>query len=142
MTAAGGSSRPAPGRADGRERSAPMALVVDDEPVVRVVMRRALEASGWRVVEATNGREAIARLREGVEVDVVVSDVVMPEAGGAEVAAYLAGVADGPPILFVSGFTRDALAAREGLPVSAPLLQKPFAPEDLVSAVRQLLDGA
>jgi PAS domain S-box-containing protein len=117
-------------------------LVVEDEPSVRNLVRRSLEAVGLSVVEAVNGRqalEAVAMMSEPP--DLVLSDVIMPGLNGRELSEALALTQPGLPVLFMSGYTGDDVLARSLLPATAPFIQKPFAPEELIARVRMLLAG-
>jgi PAS domain S-box-containing protein len=122
-------------------------LLVDDEDAVREAARRVLERAGFAVVEARHGSEALARLDAMPEPpDVVVTDVAMPVLGGRELAGRLAARWPELPVLLMSGYagggdTRGHV--REGLPnVCAPVIEKPFAGETLVAAVRRAMDAA
>jgi two-component system cell cycle sensor histidine kinase/response regulator CckA len=116
-------------------------LLVEDEEQVRRVARRVLEAHGYRVLCATNGREALAMTTAaGDEVELVVTDVIMPDMGGPALAEVLRRSRPELPVLFLSGYTGDDLG-RNGIVASeVRFLQKPFSPEALARAVRQALD--
>jgi len=117
-------------------------LVVEDEPSVRNLVRRSLEAAGLTVLEAANGRQAletVATMREPPSL--VLSDVIMPGLNGRELSEALALTQPDLPVLFMSGYTGDDVLARSLLPSTAPFIQKPFAPEELVARVRMLLAG-
>jgi CheY-like chemotaxis protein len=111
----------------------PICLIVDDEPRVLAYLRAVLQCGGFETVEASNGREALAVLRQGsVKVDVVLSDVSMPVMGGVELAATLRAEFPGLPIVLVSGYA--------SVPVQdIPLLQKPFLPATLLNLLRHVL---
>ena len=111
------------------------ALVVDDDPVVRRLMERALEADGFRVLGAGDGREALRILGEEDEIAVIVADLQMPRLDGRNLAAHLAEWDSAPPILFVSGYDSPPGAH----PLPGPFLAKPFQPEMLVTRIRQML---
>jgi two-component system, cell cycle sensor histidine kinase and response regulator CckA len=117
-------------------------LVVEDEEAVREVIRRALEIRGFRVLVAGDGEEAL-RLGEGAldRVDLLLTDLRMPRLGGEALARALRARHHGLSVLFMSGYAGDleSLAVRSAAP--GAFLQKPFSPEDLVLAVRQVLDG-
>jgi CheY-like chemotaxis protein len=118
-------------------------LVVEDEPEVRSLTRRVLELSGYTVLEAGNGIEALA-LARGLDapVPLLLTDVVMPEMGGPELAQELVRLWPGLKVLFMSGYSDGPLGSRFLVSPSAPLLQKPFSPAQLAGAVRTLLDQA
>jgi two-component system, cell cycle sensor histidine kinase and response regulator CckA len=117
-------------------------LVVEDEDVVRTLACRGLREQGYTVLEARHGREALERLAEGRHVvDLVISDVVMPELGGRELGSRLAALRPELPILFMSGYTGDDVIQRGLLEPGVPFQQKPFTPEGLARKVREMLDG-
>jgi len=112
-------------------------LVVDDEEVVRAIMTRTPEEEGYVVLEARNGREALERLAaHRGQVDLVLSDVVMPLMGGRELGARLAIDYPDLPVIWMSGYPRYAVFDER--PGQA-FLQKPIPPEVLAAAVRELL---
>jgi signal transduction histidine kinase/CheY-like chemotaxis protein len=117
-------------------------LVVEDEEQLRSLMRRVLERCGYAVLAAAGGVEALrAAARQVGPIDLLVTDVVMPDMSGPEVARYLAAVRPGIRTLYVSGYTDPALAERMGLEASAPFLSKPFTPAMLAAKVREVLDA-
>ena len=120
-----------------------LVLVVEDEPAIRGLVRRTLEGAGLVVIEAENGRQALDIFALGGEPPkLVLSDVIMPELNGRELSDALADIHPNLPILFMSGYTGDDVLARSLLPETAPFIQKPFAPEELLSRVRGMLAGA
>ena len=136
---AAGAGEAAPGPASARSGSV---LVVEDEPAVRSVALRALRGAGFTVCVAADGDEALRLLGEarGPAVDLVVTDVVMPRLGGLELAARLRERRPGLPVLFVSGYTEHAADLQGRLDERTTFLSKPFTPQDLLRAVRQLLE--
>ncbi|MBL8996102.1 MAG: response regulator [Gemmatimonadetes bacterium] len=118
-------------------------LVVEDEPSVRALATRILEGRGFRVHTATNGEEALTVLADpGRPVQLVLSDVVMPEMGGRALSVAMRARGLRIPVLFMSGYTADAdpLICPSGRP--AQLLGKPFTPAELARRVRAVIDGA
>ena len=117
-------------------------LLAEDEPPVRRLVRRVLTRRGYHVIEAANGREAldIARAHPG-PIDALVTDVVMPEMTGPELAEALRMDHPGLPVLFTSGYNEEGM---EGTGVVSGLgiafLQKPFVPDDLVRLLGELLE--
>jgi two-component system, cell cycle sensor histidine kinase and response regulator CckA len=141
-------SQPAPSRDESGAtlhalpRGVETILVVEDEDAVRRIVRITLESTGYTVLEARSGAEALEiTARHAGRIDLVLTDVVMPEMSGRELAERLAKDQPGIPILFVSGYTDDAVV-RHGLVESAvAFLQKPFSPIALAHRVRDVLDG-
>ncbi len=115
-------------------------LVVEDEPEVRALAVRALQADGFQVLEAEHGQAALELLgRHQGAVQAVVADVAMPVMGGPELAERLARSHPGTPVLLMSGYGAEELMRRGMLPKDGvPLLTKPFAPEILIERVRAL----
>jgi len=113
-------------------------LVVDDERALRSSLKRALEMEGYTVLLATNGQEALDRLKEDV-VDAIVLDVAMPGIDGLEVARRLRAAEDHTPILMLTA--RDAVDDRvDGLDAGADdYLVKPFVLKELYARLRALL---
>ena len=114
-------------------------LVAEDEDVVRELVTEILAASGYRVIDAHDGFDALERFRTRVdEIDLVLTDVVMPRVSGGELARRVAELRPGVPVLFMSGYTGDELA-KHGMRDVSRLLEKPFTPEALLESVRRAL---
>jgi CheY-like chemotaxis protein len=110
---------------------------------VRQVTRRALEDGGFRVLEAANGRDALALLESVSEpIGLVLTDVVMPGMGGRELADRVEVLRPGTPVLFTSGYTDAEIVRRGLLDPAAAFIQKPFGPEAILRVVRERVDGA
>ena len=123
-------------------RGSETVLVVEDEPLVRRLARRALEEHGYSVLEASDGRAALAELSDAANaIGLVLSDLVMPRMSGRELGQEIARRFPGLPVLFMSGYTGEDVRSRGLLEGSAPFVQKPFTPEGLARRVRTLLDG-
>ncbi len=139
--AAARAAEPAPATlAERKPIEAGLVLVVEDEPAVRQLVRRSLEAVGLTVVEAENGQQAldvVSARRERPRL--VLTDVIMPGLNGRELSERLASAQPGLPVLFMSGYTGDDVHARSLLPEQAAFIQKPFGPEELVAKVRTML---
>jgi signal transduction histidine kinase len=113
-------------------------LLVEDEPMVRDVISRALAGAGMSVLEAETGEEALARARRHPgTIELLVTDVVMARMGGLELARRLAGARPGVRVLFISGYGRVPDVASGGAGVD--YLQKPFTSTALVERVARLL---
>jgi two-component system, cell cycle sensor histidine kinase and response regulator CckA len=116
-------------------------LVVEDDPQVREVTVRTLRAGGYRVVAASNGREALDLAeRDPGPLHLLVTDIVMPGMTGREVADELRRRQAELRVLFVSGYTQDAIAQRGVLETGIEFLPKPFAASSLLARIRQVLD--
>ena len=118
-------------------------LLVEDDAAVRSAARRALLRAGFLLIEATDGAEALTLCPKqgGPAIDLVVTDLVMPEIGGIELAAELRSRRPGIRVLYMSGYTRDALRRQSVLEAGAVFLEKPFTPQALVNGVRTALGG-
>jgi signal transduction histidine kinase len=117
-------------------------LVVEDEPVVRRLARTALEESGYQVLEAGDGAEALELItRTNGKIDLVLSDVVMPRMGGKALDEAIRRLRPTLPLLFMSGHPGQAIADRGLLDPGASFIQKPFSPPELAQRVRAMLDG-
>jgi PAS domain S-box-containing protein len=117
-------------------------LVVEDEELVRAVIREILEDAGYTVLGARHGRQALelAAAYEG-PIDLLVTDLVMPELGGRELAAELARARPSTGVIFMSGYPDDAVVAHGVLEADASFLQKPFTHDELARKVRDVLDS-
>jgi two-component system cell cycle sensor histidine kinase/response regulator CckA len=116
-------------------------LLVEDEDTVRKLVRMILEDCGYLVLCARDGREGLALCETHIgPIDLVVSDVVMPELGGRELAEGAVQRRPGIKVLFVSGHTEDVVL-KEGIKKGAAFLQKPFSSIELAQKVRETLDA-
>lgn len=117
-------------------------LLVEDEGMLRELAREVLEASGYRVLEAAGGEEAlrVAGAHDGT-IHLLLTDVVMPEINGRVVAERLAPLRPAMRVLYTSGYTDDAVFQRGVLPEGTAFIQKPFTPEALTRKVREILDS-
>ncbi len=135
-------SKPAPGptRSPKRSQGPLTVLLAEDEEGVRVIARRALEARGYRVLEAHDGQEAceIARAFAGT-IDVLLSDVDMPNLNGPAAAAELVRERPTMKVLYISGLAEDPALCR-GLIEGVDLLTKPFMSQDLARFVARAVD--
>jgi PAS domain S-box-containing protein len=116
-------------------------LLVEDEGVVRALVAEMLGAAGYRVLDAPDGAAALA-LAQGFtgEIDVVVTDVVMPGMSGQELAARLVEARPNVRVLFTSGYTEDAVAGHGVLRPGTAFLEKPFTSSQLATKLRALLE--
>jgi CheY-like chemotaxis protein len=116
-------------------------LLVEDEEGVRNLVHSILRRNGYRVLEAKNGADALRVAEHHADIDLLLTDVVMPELGGAETAARLRAVRPGLKLLYMSGYTDDAVVLHGVLRSEAAFLQKPITPAVLLAKVREVLDG-
>jgi CheY-like chemotaxis protein len=116
---------------------------VEDEDGLRTLVTRILRRAGYTVLTAANGVEAL-QLCEAREVppDLVLSDIVMPRMGGHRLAERLAAIHPKLKLLFMSGYADDEAARYGVLERGAPFLAKPFAADDLIRKVREVLDSS
>jgi CheY-like chemotaxis protein len=115
-------------------------LVVEDDPDVLALARRTLEEGGYRVLSATDAMEAL-RLGRDTAIDVLLTDIVMPQVSGPELVELFLSVHTQPVIIYMSGYADDALESARLTPTSA-FLRKPFTPAMLARTVREALDAA
>jgi len=116
-------------------------LLVEDEDMVRKLACSILQMRGYVVLEARDGLQALAVSKAHVgTIDLLLSDVTMPELGGRELSEQLLKTRPGIKVLFMSGHTQDVIL-KEGVAAGAPFLQKPFNPSQLAHKVREVLDS-
>ena len=120
--------------AAGRPLASGTALLVDDEEIIRVTTADMLNDLGFVVIEAASALEALAILKRGDPVDILITDHLMPGMTGVSLAKTIMAERPGLPVLIVSGF-----ADVEGLPSYLPRLSKPFRQADLASVVQDLV---
>lgn len=117
-------------------------LLVEDEDSVRRLARRVLESQGYTVLEAINGEDALRMAQDyGGVIDLLLSDVVMPEVGGRLLAERLTAARPEMEVMFMSGYTDDEILRRGLLERGQRLLQKPFTATALAHEVSSLLDA-
>ena len=115
-------------------------LLVEDEESVRELVRLTLAARGYKVLEAENG-ECGLRVSESFKenIDILITDVVMPGIGGRELAKKLLALRPGISVLYLSGYTEDAVITQGAPGPSTAFLQKPFTLQNLAKKVREVL---
>jgi two-component system, cell cycle sensor histidine kinase and response regulator CckA len=117
-------------------------LLVEDEAEVRAAVLESLEMRGYTVLKARHGREAlqICRRHEG-PIHLLLTDVMMPQMTGPELAQRVAPLRPAVKVLYMSGYTSDALTQRQVVDLGTTFLQKPFTPDALARKVREVLDA-
>ncbi|MCJ7746488.1 MAG: response regulator, partial [Desulfobacterales bacterium] len=118
-------------------------LLVEDEEIVRKLACKVLQNYGYTVLEAPNGEEAlrIVQGQNGNPIHLMVTDVVMPGMSGRQLAERLVSLWPKLKVLYMSGYTDNAIVHHGVLDPGIAYIQKPFAPDALASKVREILDG-
>jgi PAS domain S-box-containing protein len=117
-------------------------MVVEDEELLLALIQEALEMHGYHVLTARNPTEALERVKgHAGPICLLLTDVVMPQKNGRELAELLAPLHPEMKILFMSGYTEDSMVIRGLLNAALPFIQKPFPPMDLVCKVREMIDS-
>jgi len=117
-------------------------LMVEDEDQVRAILQQILEDQGYHVLAAANGLEALSFSEDPQrEIQLVITDVVMPNMSGRELAERLLEVRPNLPVLFMSGYTDDAIVHHGLLDEKLNFIQKPFDPAGVARKVREVLDS-
>lgn len=117
-------------------------LLAEDEDLVRKLAREVLETLGYQVLEATNGGAALLLCERHTEqIHLLITDVVMPEMSGRELSDRLSLLRPDMKVLFMSGYTNNAIVHQGVLEEGAHFIQKPFSPDVLARKVRDVLDG-
>lgn len=117
-------------------------LLVEDEATVRNLAKRILEMHGYTVIPAADGHEALALSRApGTTFDLLLTDVVMPQMNGRELAEQIRADRAGVRVLFASGYTEHAVMNADLIEPGMALIQKPFTAKGLLKRIRDVLDG-
>ena len=117
-------------------------LLVEDADAVRSAVRMMLERLGYSVLEAPSGAAALDAAGGGGPIDLLLTDVVMPRMSGRKLVEEFLTVRPGTKILYMSGYTDDAVVRHGVLDPGTPFMQKPFTVDVLAHKVRQAIDGA
>ncbi|MFN8455295.1 MAG: ATP-binding protein [Anaerolineae bacterium] len=129
-------------RTDDLPRGTETVLLVEDEPKVRDLANRLLQRQGYRVLIATNGVEALQLAQDYTgEIDLLLTDVVMPQMNGKALADQLKLMRPHVKVLFASGYTDKTLIPTEALGTDVAFIQKPFSVMELSQKVRNVLDS-
>ena len=116
-------------------------MVVEDAEALRLMIREILEAGGYTVLESAEPEEALLTLGMGdTPVHLVLTDVIMPRMSGPELAAGVRIARPEIKVLYMSGYTNEAIGQHGVLDAGTQFIQKPFTADDLLQKVRQALD--
>ena len=125
-----------------KRRGSETVLLVEDEEIVRTLVRTILTDNSYIVLEAQNGREAIRICEEFTgQIHILMTDIVMPEMSGRELAERLAISRPHVKVLYTSGYTDDAVVRHGVLAADTAFLQKPFTPDVLLNKMREVLEA-
>ena len=117
-------------------------LFVEDDELVRKLNLKILEQLGYSVVHAENGKEALElAAKHERKIDLLITDVIMPEMNGEELARKISQINPEIKILFTSGYTEDVIAPHGVLDRGIHFIGKPYKPNQLASKIREVLDG-
>jgi CheY-like chemotaxis protein len=125
-----------------REKGTETILLIEDDPAVRSIVSTMLATRGYEIVDAADGEEAISRFetRDG-PIQLVVSDVMMHGLDGRQTIDRIRTIEPATKVLYMSGYTDDAINRNGRLAPGTGFIQKPFSGEELATRVRELLDG-
>jgi len=118
-------------------------MIVEDEASVRKMVARILSDLGYTIIEASNGEEAldVAGQHSLEKINLLLTDVVMPQMGGIELSENIRQLNPAMKILFVSGYTGDTMFQRRFFEGNVQFLQKPFSVDKLAVKIREILDS-
>jgi two-component system, cell cycle sensor histidine kinase and response regulator CckA len=117
-------------------------LLVEDDEAIRVLLRQVLKETGYTVLDARDATEAlrVANHHRG-PIQLVVTDVILPQLSGPELAGRLTATRPNLRVIYISGYTDDEIVRRGVSTAKTAFLQKPFTPDALTRTVREVLDG-
>jgi two-component system cell cycle sensor histidine kinase/response regulator CckA len=123
------------------EPKAKKILLVEDEEKLRELVEAVLVSSGFEVITACNGKEGLQIVQDGVkDIDLILTDVIMPIMSGKQMVDLLKPLLPKAKIVFMSGYTDDALAPHGVLEHDIELVEKPFLAKNLVARIREILN--
>ena len=133
-----------PDRTDGHghTRNNITILLAEDEDSLRLLTQRILTRQGYTVIAASNGSEALELARQHPDgIDLLLTDVIMPQMSGHELAVRLQATNPTLPVVYVSGYAEPLLASRSSLPAGVTLLSKPVTEDEMLATLRRTLDA-
>jgi PAS domain S-box-containing protein len=116
-------------------------LLVEDQPNVRAAVARSLKNAGLMVTDARDARAALQHIESGADIDIVITDMVMPGMSGAELASTLAAKRPELPVILMSGYSEELTNRQTPLPPNSRFVQKPVNAKRLLQLVTELLQG-
>jgi len=117
-------------------------FIVEDDDVLRKFVQEVLQSYGYRLLVAENGEDALRVCKEhDGQIDLMITDVVMPKMGGREAAERLQPLYPRMKVIYMSGYTDDAIVHHGVLEPGLNFLEKPFTPEGLARKVRETLES-
>jgi CheY-like chemotaxis protein len=117
-------------------------LVVEDDEELRRLCRKTFQKHGYRILEATNGEEALSIGKKHTEpIQLMLTDVVMPKMSGRQLAELIQQLRPDMKVLYMSGYAEDSIAHHGMLESGLAFLEKPFSPDGLLRKVREVLDS-
>jgi CheY-like chemotaxis protein len=115
-------------------------LLVEDEDLVRSLVREILTGNGYKVLEAASGKEALEICAVYTDtIHLLLTDVIMPKMGGSELRDHVVSIFPDIKVLFMSGYTDDSVALQGILESDVEYIEKPFTPDNLSKKVREAL---
>jgi len=114
-------------------------LLVEDAPMIRRLAREVMTRAGYNVIEAADGEQAAQLANRATRIDVLLTDVIMPGSNGIALAEHLKSARPALRVLFMSGYTDNAIVRNGLLDDGATFLQKPFTPEELLRKLRTVI---
>jgi CheY-like chemotaxis protein len=120
-------------------RGAETVLLVEDAPMIRRLAREVMTRAGYSVIEAADGEQAAQFADRATRIDALLTDVVMPGANGIALAEQLRSTRPDLRVLFMSGYTDNAIVRNGLLEDGSTFLQKPFTPEELLRKLRAVI---
>ncbi len=137
-----GRDEPAEKLASPRARQGETVLVIDDEPIVRMLVTEVLEDLGYRAIQAADGAAGLQVLQSGGRIDLLVTDVGLPGMNGRQVADAGRMWHPGLKVLFITGYAENAVLNHVHLSAGMHVLTKPFAMDVLASRIKELINGS
>jgi CheY-like chemotaxis protein len=136
------STATAPAYATPQAGSGQIVLVVEDEPALREITRRILADNGYQVTAVESGPQALVALTHRLDhIDVLLTDIVMPQMQGQELAAKILALHPGTLVVFMSGYTQGLLSAQGVLEPGHHLIEKPFSEAALLTKLHEVLSA-